>query len=241
MRGIRYVRRSPVCPLLPSVVHCHALSAWTLSIPCHQGQLSPAFVSSTFCEAMLEKVSASGAVAAAQRHQAAERFTPMASSFISSLGFQASATSETRLRLARFSTRHSHCRVARSTRHSETSRNALKFSSCSKSARATRQLFRPLKKRSNREIFTTSCSLIQHWPRCLRFPSRSIGRVQIGYISSPPISNREFLCRSAFITTYFTKGYGAVRVAEYMHLPEPTALVPSGGVCVHLGHANEQI
>jgi hypothetical protein len=190
---------------------------------------------------MLEKVSASGAVEAAQRHQAAERFTSLASSFTSSLRLQVSATSETRLHLARFSTRHSHCRVTRSTRHSETSRNGLKFISCSTSARATRQLFRPLKNAQTVEIFTTSSLTYSTLTRCRRFPSRSIGRVQIGYISSPLISNGEFVSRSAFITTDFPQGYGAFLVADYMHLHQPRALVLSGGACVHSGHANERI
>jgi hypothetical protein len=189
---------------------------------------------------MLEKVSARGAVKAAQRHPVAQQFASLSSSSTFSLRFQVSATSETRLRPARLSTRHSHCRVAHPTRHSETSRNGDKLFRCIKTGRATRHLFRTLKNAQTIEIFTTSPVTYSTVARRREFPSSSIGRVQIGYISSPVPSNRESLRRTALITYLFSAGYVASLVADYMHLRAVTKALPwSGGTCVQVGDASK--
>jgi hypothetical protein len=123
------------------------LARWALSIPRNEGQLTPAPVRASVCEGMLEKIAALGAVAdvmaGAKRIRRAHA-SNFAVNGCSLLFRRAAALYEISLAQSAdfYSTLvlSSKPDFAHSTRHSVTSRNALKSFCCSKNAQATRHL-----------------------------------------------------------------------------------------------------
>jgi len=123
------------------------LARWALSIPRTEGQLTPAPVRASVCEGMLEKIAALGAVAdvmAGAKQNRRAHASYFAANGCSLLSRRAAALYE--IWLAQSANFYSTLVLsskpdfAHSTRHSVTSRNALKSFCCSKNAQATRHL-----------------------------------------------------------------------------------------------------